>query len=370
MLPMAFSGLQAQAINHDLMAFIESQALHPSDYVVSVFDSNDVVFLAEQHLVKDNLYFVQLLIPALHKAGVYNLGMEFGAAEDQALLDSLLTAPAYNDDLARKLMFHYNVTWAYKEYIDLYRIAWEFNRSLSKKERKFRIINLSYVYQWAGFDGSRSVESMRKVFPKGTADQFRANVIETEVLDKGDKILCLVGTPHAFTKYSDAYYLYNADDFCAFDRGWLGNRLYDKYPGRVFSIILHQPFMKKTGDQYQLVSPANGVIEDLMEQFRNKPVGFHLEGTPVGNIREDSDYSFCYKDFTLSQLFDGYIFLAPLKELKGCTPLYNFVNESNIQYALEQFPDPDWHEQVTNLEEMRAFILKQTQRVEEAYGKL
>ncbi len=362
--------LRAQSVDHEMMAFIKSEAMHPSDYVVSVFDSNDVVLLAEQHLVRDNLYFVQQLIPALHKAGVYNLGMEFGAAEDQELLDSLLTAPAYNDDLARKIMFHYNVTWGYREYIDLYRVVWDFNHSLPKKDRKFRIINLSYVYQWKDFDGTRSVESMRKVFPKGTADKFRAEVIEKEVLSKGEKILCLVGTPHAFTKYSNAYYQYNADDFVAYDRGWLGNRLYDKHPGKVFSILLHQPFYKLSEGEYKLVSPCDGVIEQLMAQFRNAPKGFTLANSPIGRLRDNSEYSFSYADFTLEQLFDGYIFLAPFAELKGCTPLYNFVNESNIRNALEQFPDPDWHEPVTNLEEMRAFMLQQSQRIEQEYGKI
>lgn len=352
------------------MAFIKSHAQHPSDYVISVFDSNDVVFLAEHHLVRDNLHFVQQLIPALHKAGVYHLGMEFGAYEDQYVLDSLLTAPAYNDELARKIMFHYNVTWGYKEYIDLYRIAWELNRSLPKGARTFRIINLSYVYQWQNFDGSRTVESMRKVFPNGTVDKFRAEVIEQEILAKGEKILCLVGTPHAFTRYSDPYFQHNADQFIAYDRGWLGNRLYDKYPDRVFSIMLHQAFFKETDDHYHLVSPADGVIEDVMEQFRNKPCGFNLINTPIGRLKDESEYSKYLTDFSLEDLFDGYIFLAPLRELRGCTPLYNFVNESNIQTALVWFPDPDWHEPVTNLEEMRAFILKNTQRVEEEYGKL
>ena len=359
-----------QQVNHDMVAYIKSESQQPSDYVVSRFATHDVIFLAEKHLVRQNLHFVQQLIPALHKGGVYNLGMEFGAYEDQARLDSLILAPAYNENVARDLMFHYNVTWGYQEYIDLYRIAWELNRSLPKNAKKFRIINLSYVFNWKGFNGLRSPETMQQVFPKGTADKFRAEVIETEVLQKGEKILCLVGTPHAFTRYCDPYYHYNADNFCAYDRGWLGNRLYDKYPGKVFSIMLHQPFVHKTGDTYTIESPCNGEMEFLMAQFKGKSRGFDLVNSPVGKMKDESVYSYCYKDFTLSQLFDGYIFLAPLHELKGCTPIYTFVNENNIQKAIEQFPDPDWHEPVTNLEEMRAFILANSQRIEKENAKL
>jgi len=146
--------------------------------------------------------------------------------------------------------------------------------------------------------------------------------------------------------------------------------LAEQYPEKVFSIILHQPFMSSTDKEYILESPCNGQIEFLMAQFKNKPCGFNLQHTPVGKLKDDSDYSFCYKNFTLGQLFDGYIFLAPLRELSGCTPLYPFVNEGNIQQALQQFPDPDWHDQVTNLEEMRAFILKNALRIDDLYKGL
>ena len=197
---------------------------------------------------------------------------------------------------------------------------------------------------------------MRAVFSKGTVDKFRAAVIEHEVLAKKGKILALVGTPHAYTKYGSPYFLFNGNDFCAFDRSWLGNRLYEKHPGKVFNILLHQTFIKKTGETYESISPLDGLMEKLMQANSNRPAGFDLINSDIGKLEDTSINSRCYQNFTIGQLFDGYIFLNPLNELEGCTVIEGFVNENNITHALKQFPDPDWHPRITNLQEMIAFI--------------
>lgn len=357
--------ITGQAYTPEMLAYIRNKAISPQAYVIEKFKTYDVILLGEHHLVKQNLQFVTQLIPELYRNGIYAIGMEFGAQEDQHVLDSLVLAPAYDEQTARQIMFNYNVTWGYQEYIDVYKAAWKFNHTLPANARKFRILNLSYVFQWKDFDRKRNQASMSKVFPKGTVDKYRAQVIEREVLKSDDKILALVGTPHAYTRYGSPFYSFNADGFCAFDKNWLGNRLYARHTDKVFNILLHQPFMKEVDGQYLWVSPAKGSIEAIMAQNQHKQVGFDLLRAPLGKLSDDSQHAMCYPDFTLDQFFDGYIYLAPLKKLEGCTPIDDFVNEKNIQHAIEQFPDPEWHAPVTNLEEMRAFIRMNGKRIEE-----
>ena len=85
-----------------LLAFIHNEALSPDEYIIEKFHTNDVVLLGEHHLIKQNLLFVQDLIPKLYKHGIRNLGMEFGAQEVQDKLDSLVNAPEYDQDLAQE----------------------------------------------------------------------------------------------------------------------------------------------------------------------------------------------------------------------------------------------------------------------------
>lgn len=350
------ASFRAQVIDSTLNAYIRAKALKPAAYVVEKFQTHDVVFLGETHAIRENLLFVQSILPTLYKNGVYNLGMEFGAFEVQDKLNALIAAEEYDEAQAKEIMYAYNVTWAFQEYIDVYKAAWKLNRTLPKGAKKFRVLNLSYVFRWDQFDGRRTQESMRAVFNQGTADQFRAKIIEREVLDQGEKILALVGTPHAYTKYGSPYFKYNGDNFCDFDRDWLGNRLYKKYPERVFNILLHQAFTQKIGDAYVSVSPANGAIERLMAANDNQPAGFDLLHSPVGALPDNSLNAVCYHNFTLGQYFDGYIFLKPFHALEGCTVVKDFVNAGNIEHTLKNFPDPDWHEKVTNIEDVYRFI--------------
>jgi hypothetical protein len=351
-----FMDVKGQNNTDELINYIKRSALSPEDYIIEKFKDYDVVLLGEQHVVKQNLLFLQSLIPELYKNGVHIIGMEFGAYENQSRLDSLVTAKTYDNKLAESLMFDYNVTWAYKEYIDMAKAAWEFNITLPENAPPFRILNLSYIYQWEKFNGERNPFTMSEVFSKGSADFFREKVIEKEVLSKQERILLLVGTPHAYTKYGSPYFLYNSDNFCAYDYNWLGNRLYKNYPNKVFNILLHQAFMENKDGKYNLISPLDGKMEAIMLQNENKPVGFDLLNSPVGKLQDNSINSLCYDNFTIGQLFDGYIFLKPLKDLEGCTIVVDFVNEENIHRALKQFPDPDWHQEVTNLQEMINFI--------------
>lgn len=346
-----------------MIDFLTDKGMKPNEYIIHSFESNDVILLGESHLVKQNLEFVQSLIPELYKNGIYNLGMEFGSYEDQCTLDSLVTASVYDEQLAEVLMFNYNTTWGYKEYIDIYRVAWELNHALPEEAPKFRIVNLSYCFNWEGFTDRTSI-SMKKVFSKGPPDKFRADVIEFEVLDKDQKILALVGTPHAFTRYRSLDSASNATNYSLFDNKWLGNILFDKYPDRVFSIMLHQAVYSEVHGSWRMTSPGNNLIEQLMNQNNFQPIGFDLNRSPIGEISDDSYYSLGYKNFTLDQLFDGYIFLQTLEKFKGCSCIEGFINDSNLQEALENFPDPDWHETVTSKNELINFIQSNTDRIE------
>jgi len=108
--------------NHqtDILAYLASHGRLPEEYIVDSFADHDVVLLGEVHGVRHFVELVHNLIPRLYAAGVRNVGMEFGAVEDQEQLDRLVQAEEYDEKLARRLMFSYNVGWAYREYMDAF----------------------------------------------------------------------------------------------------------------------------------------------------------------------------------------------------------------------------------------------------------
>jgi len=348
---------QSEAIDQSI-DYLSKNKMSPQEYIASKFATKDIVLLSEEHRVKENLELVKSLIPVLYKNGVTIIGMEFGASENQKTLDSLILAPEYNEDLARKLMFNYNSGWVFKGYTDLYKAAWLFNKSLSKSAKKFRILNLSYRYNWSSFSGARTPEKMKKVFYKGNTEAYRFGIVEKEIIAKGEKILILTGDIHAFTRYKFPVYDFVGEDFVRLENGYFGNLLYAKYPQKVYSILLHKPFMNLPDTKPFWISPANGMIEALMQKRNNEPVGFDLVNTPLGKLRDDSYYSMGHKNFTLEDIYDGYVFLKPIKQLSGCDIDTAFLTEKNWEQALDNVADPDWRPRPKSLEEYWKQILE------------
>ena len=133
---------------NELIKYLQLNWETPENYILSKFQDYDIVFIGEAHHIKHDVELIHNLIPLLYKNGVYNLGIEFGCYEYQDKVDSLITADSYDEDLARWLLFKWGSYWPYKEYMDLYKKAWELNKSLSKDDPKFRIVNLDYRVNW------------------------------------------------------------------------------------------------------------------------------------------------------------------------------------------------------------------------------
>jgi hypothetical protein len=47
------------------------------------------------------------------------------------------------------------------------------------------------------------------------------------------------------------------------------------------------------------------MIEHIMNEIDNLPIGFDLHGTPLGKLKDESDHSTGYPNFQLEQLADG-----------------------------------------------------------------
>lgn len=196
---------------------------------------------------------------------------------------------------------------------------------MKKHEKKIRILNISYKYNWTEYNGRQTPENMKKIFSRGNTETFRANLIEKEIMEKNEKIVILTGDVHAFTKFKMPVFDYLSDEFCRFENRFMGNLLYKKYPDSICSIILHRPFSHKNDSAHKNIQPAKGYIEEIMMENNKKEIGFDLEGSELGKFSDESELSNGYDILTMEMIAEGYIFLKPLKELQGCSVDYDFI---------------------------------------------
>jgi len=343
-------------LREELVGYLKAHWKSPEDYIVSKFASHNLVFLGEYHRIRHDVELVGRLIPRLYKMGVRNLGIEFGAAEFQAEADRLVTAAAYDESVARSLMHRWSVIWGYREYIDLYRRAWELNHSLPPDALKFRIVHLNYRAQWDLLEEPRTPEMMKKVFHRGDPDWFMADVIQREFLAKKEKALIYSGSHHSFTKYRQPVWDYASQRLVRLAENRMGNHVYRAAPGGVFNVHLHSPWMQKAKPgAYDY--PVRGVIDAVMRAFPEPRVGFDVVASPFARLGDDTSvYSAGYDPFTFAEFCDGYIYQKRLSKYEGVSVDPDFVTEANFRETLAHLPAPAMRAKITSAEMYRAAL--------------
>jgi Haem-binding uptake, Tiki superfamily, ChaN len=326
-----------------LTNYIKSHYQSPEDYVVSKFKNHDIVFLGEFHRIKHDPEFVQSLIPLLHDAGVNYLGYESARRRDQHLIDSLLNGPNYDEQLARLIIFKEFVHWGYQEYVDIFKVAWRLNQSLSPGGREFRILGLNNSPDWSAIKTTEDRdkrEVMSQVWHGETEDDW-AKVLFDVVVSKGEKALVYCGSHHAFTEYRQPIVIDGR--FVRFGDTRVGNAVFQRIGKRACTIKLHAPWISADGYDKPPVHAADGYIDAMLERLepQYQRVGFDLTGTPFGSLPgETSIYRFGYEHFTLDSIYDGYVCQGLLSSYKGVTAIKGFVNENNLEEARAQSPNP------------------------------
>lgn len=334
-----------------LKSYLITHYMTPEDYVISKFKNHDVVFLGEHHRYKHDVQLVQGLIPLLYDAGIFTLAMEFARREDQPLIERLLNGAAYDEALARQIIFNMEVDWGYQDYVDIFKGAWRLNQQLPSKSRKFRILGVMCSWDWSVVQKQEDLYNnpvvMAKVW-RGCSEEQWAQVILNDVVANGEKALVYSGMHHAFSAYRQPKYDESKHAFSGFGVMRMGNYVYNAIGKRAFTISLHTPWPSNQGYEEPSTYPADGYIDAVMADVEPKfrRVGFDTRGTPFGDLPgEASVYKYGYEKFTLSTYCDGYIFQRPLQEYEGVTPIQNWINQTNLAEARAQ-SDPK-HRQAT-----------------------
>jgi len=326
-----------------LLQFAEASWRSPEDYVVSAFQRHDVVLLGEFFKIRQNVKLVHDLIPRLYAAGIRNLGIEYALSDDQTEIDSLLSAPAWDESRARAITFHWLVTWGYQEYIDLYKAAWEVNHARPAGARPFRIVGLNVRQNWEYLKTQKDLEDpavVARIFSNGVPEAHMADVIDREFTRTGQKALVFCGTQHIFTRYRSMAYEKNAAEMKLPETRRMGSIVYDRIGSRAFAISFHAPWpdpAQKTGLAYAADGAIDALIDALPPDERGG--GWDLAGTPLGALPLGrNSYAESGKNGTLADLFDGYLVQGPIAQYAMVTPIPDFVSAADASAAGREFP--------------------------------
>ena len=327
-----------------LLEYLQTHFQNPEEYIINKFKDHDIVFLGEFHRIRHDPELVQHIVPLLYRHGIYNLGMEFACRRDQALIDSLVTAPDYDQSVTNRILADFIATWGYQDYADIFKAVWQLNRSLPDSVRKFRLVGLNAFNNWSLVKTEadrRDPKILAKVHAEGYGDSVMAETVLREIVAKKEKALIYCGLHHAFTQYHQPMYDAQKDSIVDFFQDRLGLRVFKAIGRRAFTISLHAPWNDPKYEKF--VYPLNGAIDALMKEIGDRfyPVGFDTRNTPFGELTDTASiYQVGYPDFKLADFCDGYIFQKPISQYRTVTPIPGFINKHNVDWIRAHLSNP------------------------------
>lgn len=270
----------SDALKSSLATYVAAHHQTPEEYIVSKFKDHDVVYAGEGHMIKQEVELLARVIPKLYQAGIYDLAFEMGLSAEQADIDKLVNAPTYDNTKALTLLFHWDPQsgWAFQEYANVYRAAWEVNHGLPKGAPHFRIVGIDYrpdwslvkpeddvlsrLTRWKAWAGSNQI----------TRNVTMADLILRELVAKKRKVLVYGGSGHtALVPTLDK----REETGMRFSAAYLIRRQIGE---RITSVRL---VVNRAGDS-RTFPAIDAVLAAVRAKYRT--VGFDLKGSPLGDL--------------------------------------------------------------------------------------
>jgi hypothetical protein len=191
-----------------------------------------------------------------------------------------------------------------------------------------------------------------------------ARRIEEEFIGAGHKALIYCSMQRAITDYHHLEYERNAEKQGLEETRRMGNIVHDRIGSKAMTVFIHAPWPAPEKDT-QLAYPAGGIIDQAMHQLP-KPIrrnGFDIASSPFAEVEiAETVYANGYDDLRLSGLVDGYITLGMLGSYQSVSPIPEFINDENVDYAIRHFPGPK--DQGMDVRTLNNLIKNDTENIE------
>jgi len=335
----------------EILTFLTDSA-RPDDFVAGLVANHDVVMIGTSgyrspQYVRQQVEFLVESIPTLYDSGVRILGLEYAAKRDQQRIDTLVTSSGFDEQVVSDILFDYQVTAGYEEYVDIYRAVWSQNQRLTGDEDPLRILALTDPPDYSLISGTDDVgnpDIMSQVFAGGTPDEQIAQTIMEEVIASGAKAVTFTAAQHAFTGFEQVTYTRGMAELGFDNARTAGNILRSELGDRVVTVIMHGP-IEDSRPRTRYGYPLGGLIENAVRELdaHDNERGFLTADFPLAEapivsdvVQQSEDDEVLFSEYT-----DGYIVLGPIAEYETLTPIPGFIDEARLASAIRNFPGPD-----------------------------
>jgi len=331
--------IEVKSVSTDTLAFVsyvKQYGVEPKDFLLEALTTHPLVIYGELHRRKVSWDFLtSTLYDPRFTEKVGTVFVELPSYQ-QSEFDRFYASKELDTEILLEIMRSEQIYgwWDRGEYEFLINV-WKLNQTLPS-DKQIKIVSVDEQLPYKLLKTAEDFKQSEASLPDRNTNM--ANVVEKTLKIKIDKrnSLLIVGYGHAYKSHVPGGSSAAQGQEPALTAGaQLVQRLSDN---NVFVVLQHVPMGTNSG---ALGFIRQGLFDAVFEKTGNKPVAFHLGGSPFGAEPYDVDYtmSFDSRAGNFADNFDGYIFLNPLKDEDPDYILYDiwsdpFIDEMKRRAAI------------------------------------
>ncbi|MBN1918422.1 MAG: hypothetical protein JW889_10960 [Verrucomicrobia bacterium] len=322
------------------IAFLHEQETGPVDYVLGLFENNDVVILCERAHPEvtqwDLIYAITSDPRFIRDVGV--VYTEYGAATMQARLDELMASPDLAPDEVDARLIHimrnwsFWPVWANQNFFDYLKKLHELNATLPA-EQKVRLYFSDIPMDWEVMTKQELDEAWRTlVWNRDVLIAQRIFDQQRRLVESGARRKCLVilNYRHAFRPVRN-----EQGEFA----NNVGTYLFQAFPGRVANVLINTVRPVDATDEFHAAFDLihDGKWDAAFEAAGNPARGFDLAGSPFGADTFDLfPFDKTIAALKYQDVFTGFVFYKALSDQKSVVGVRGLLDEAFVKLVRQR----------------------------------
>jgi hypothetical protein len=309
--------------------FLETQHQPPVNYVLGLFEKNDLVVLCERAHAEVTQYdlIYELVSDPRFQDQVGHIFTEVGTCVLRASIESLLTNASSSEELVTEKLrdiaqnFDFTPVWEKSNIFDFLRRLQHLNRALPQ-ERRVHVYPSGIEFTWENMTREKWAEFRKQL---GRRDEIMAENIIRKFKELREekphaKALVIMNYRHAFPhlKGQTGRRVENSTGF-----------LMDAFAGKVANVMINSVgLLPGTTDQRALLTPLQeGRWDAAFAVLGNPSVGFDFTGSPLGEDAFDY-FPFIAHHLRYQDVFTGFVFYKSLEAHRQTVGLPGLIDMS------------------------------------------
>lgn len=308
--------------------FLKKENISAKDYVIDLFEKNDLVVICERFHPELTQYdlFLEISKDQRFIENVGNIFIETCGRNQEEKIDFFIKSENLSIELKDSLVININRNSSLHPLWHNYNFSY-FLKGLQTINNELQLTKKINLYpsdvtvDWENMDSLKYKEFWKST---GYRDSLMADYIinkfETIQLGNSDrkKALIIMNYRHAF-----------GNDFMFPDNEKpenVGRYLFEKYPNRVANVLLNTLTFGSENEN-DIIPISDGKWDASFKYLNKNNIGFDFKKSPYGNDYFDL-WPFTEHNYTYSDVFNGYIYYTQIEKLKLVVGVPNIVDSS------------------------------------------